>query len=141
MNIDHNEDSDVLLGVASGLAAGLVGALVMIWIGFHLYGALVNGMGAFLTPRNLWNLSVQTASVAVMATGMVLTMAPSSGARGTAAPSAMMASAKRIDLIRFIPAAGRGPIAPTLAARCQGMVNGAVNHDFAGACRTCSIPC
>ncbi len=29
MNIDHNEDSDVLLGVASGLAAGLVGALVM----------------------------------------------------------------------------------------------------------------
>src|SRR5690606_29841914 len=26
----------------------------------------------FLTPRNLWNLSVQTASVAVMVTGMVL---------------------------------------------------------------------
>ena len=28
--------------------------------------------GVFLTPRNLWNLSVQTASVAIMATGMVL---------------------------------------------------------------------
>jgi D-xylose transport system permease protein len=28
--------------------------------------------GTFLTPRNLWNLSVQTASVAIMATGMVL---------------------------------------------------------------------
>ncbi len=28
--------------------------------------------GSFLTPRNLFNLSVQTASVAVMATGMVL---------------------------------------------------------------------
>ena len=26
----------------------------------------------FLTPRNLWNLTVQTSSVAVMATGMVL---------------------------------------------------------------------
>lgn len=51
---------------------GMVGALVMIWIGFHLYGALVNGMGAFLTPRNLWNLSVQTASIGIMATGMVL---------------------------------------------------------------------
>ena len=29
MDIDHNEDRDLLLGVASGLAAGLVGALVM----------------------------------------------------------------------------------------------------------------
>ena len=26
----------------------------------------------FLTPRNLWNLSVQTVAVAIMATGMVL---------------------------------------------------------------------
>ena len=28
--------------------------------------------GAFLTPRNLWTLLVQTSSIAVMATGMVL---------------------------------------------------------------------
>ena len=28
--------------------------------------------GVFLTPRNLWNLSVQTAEIAIMATGMVL---------------------------------------------------------------------
>jgi D-xylose transport system permease protein len=51
---------------------GMIGALLLIWIGFHVYGAVVNGYGAFLTPRNLWNLSVQTASIAVMATGMVL---------------------------------------------------------------------
>ncbi len=51
---------------------GMIGALVLIWIGFHLYGQIFNGYGAFLTPRNLWNLSVQTASIAVMATGMVL---------------------------------------------------------------------
>ncbi len=51
---------------------GMIAALVLIWIGFHVYGQVVNGYGAFLTPRNLWNLSVQTASVAVMATGMVL---------------------------------------------------------------------
>lgn len=51
---------------------GMVGALLLIWIGFHLYGLIVNGMGAFLTPRNLWNLSVQTASIGIMATGMVL---------------------------------------------------------------------
>ncbi|OJU03034.1 MAG: sugar ABC transporter permease [Rhizobium sp. 63-7] len=46
---------------------GMVGALLIIWVGFHIMTG-----GLFLTPRNLWNLSVQTASVAVMATGMVL---------------------------------------------------------------------
>jgi D-xylose transport system permease protein len=51
---------------------GMVAALLMIWIGFHLYGVLVNGNGVFLTPRNLWNLSVQTAVTGIMATGMVL---------------------------------------------------------------------
>jgi len=51
---------------------GMIGALMLIWVGFHFYGHFVNGYGAFLTPRNLWNLSVQTSSIAVMATGMVL---------------------------------------------------------------------
>jgi D-xylose transport system permease protein len=45
----------------------MVGALAAIWIVFDL----VTG-GLFLTPRNLWNLAVQTSSVATMATGMVL---------------------------------------------------------------------
>ncbi len=51
---------------------GMVGALIAIWVGFHLYGAIMNGNGVFLTPRNLWNLSVQTASIGIMACGMVL---------------------------------------------------------------------
>ena len=46
---------------------GMIGALLLIWIAFHFLSG-----ERFLTPRNLWNLSVQTASVAVMATGMVL---------------------------------------------------------------------
>lgn len=46
---------------------GMLAALAVIWLFFHL----VSG-GSFLTPRNLWNLSVQSASIAVMATGMVL---------------------------------------------------------------------
>ncbi len=46
---------------------GMVAALALVWVGFHFLSG-----GLFLTPRNLWNLSVQTASVAVMATGMVL---------------------------------------------------------------------
>ena len=46
---------------------GMLGALALIWIGVDILSG-----GAFLTPRNLWNLSVQTASVAIMASGMVL---------------------------------------------------------------------
>ncbi|MEE8271800.1 MAG: sugar ABC transporter permease [Alphaproteobacteria bacterium] len=46
---------------------GMVGALAFIWVGFHLLTD-----GTFLTARNLWNLSVQTAVVGVMASGMVL---------------------------------------------------------------------
>jgi D-xylose transport system permease protein len=80
---------------------GMFGALLLIWVGFHIFpglrefvyaligavfggegtiaeaGALLNPVtiwdeGVFLTPRNLWNLSVQTASIGIMATGMVL---------------------------------------------------------------------
>lgn len=45
----------------------MVAALAVIWLGFNWLSG-----GAFLTPRNLWNLLVQTASIAVMACGMVL---------------------------------------------------------------------
>jgi D-xylose transport system permease protein len=51
---------------------GMFGALALIWLGFHFYGTIFNGFGAMLTPRNLWNLSVQTSSIGIMATGMVL---------------------------------------------------------------------
>lgn len=46
---------------------GMVLSLAAIWIAFH---ALSDG--SFLTARNLWNLSVQSTSIAIMATGMVL---------------------------------------------------------------------
>lgn len=45
---------------------GMIAALLIVWVVFDLLTE-----GRFLTPRNLFNLSVQTASVAVMATGMV----------------------------------------------------------------------
>ncbi len=51
---------------------GMAGALLLIGVGFHLYSRMFMGEGTFLTPRNLWNLSVQTASIGIMATGMVL---------------------------------------------------------------------
>ena len=45
---------------------GMVVAIAVIWIGFH---ALSDGR--FITSRNLWNLSVQSVSIGIMATGMV----------------------------------------------------------------------
>jgi D-xylose transport system permease protein len=46
---------------------GMIAALVILWLAFNILSD-----GLFLTPRNLWNLSVQSAAVAVMTTGMVL---------------------------------------------------------------------
>jgi D-xylose transport system permease protein len=46
---------------------GMIALLIVVWVGFHIMSG-----GTFLTPRNLWNLSVQFAAVAIMATGMVL---------------------------------------------------------------------
>jgi D-xylose transport system permease protein len=46
---------------------GMIAALGVIWLFFNILSG-----GDFLTPRNLWNLSVQSSSIAIMATGMVL---------------------------------------------------------------------
>src|SRR6476661_5172176 len=62
-------------GFRSGLASaevdtrmvGMIVAIAVIWIGFNILSG-----GDFLTARNLWNLSVQSTSIAIMATGMVL---------------------------------------------------------------------
>lgn len=56
---------------------GMVAALILIWCTFDILSGLNvpnTGLlgGSFLTPRNLWTLLVQTSSIAVMATGMVL---------------------------------------------------------------------
>jgi D-xylose transport system permease protein len=46
---------------------GMIAALIIIWVAFNVLSG-----GTFLSARNLWNLSVQSASIAIMATGMVL---------------------------------------------------------------------
>ena len=58
---------------------GMLGALLIIWIGLQVVSSIRLGVNpldfdsrSFLSIRNLWNLSVQTSSVAIMATGMVL---------------------------------------------------------------------
>lgn len=56
---------------------GMAGAIFVIWCIFDIWSGLRlagGGLfgGSFLTPRNLWTLLVQTSSIAIMATGMVL---------------------------------------------------------------------
>jgi D-xylose transport system permease protein len=56
---------------------GMVGAILVVWCIFDFWSGLrlaSEGLfgGSFLTPRNLWTLLVQTSSIAIMATGMVL---------------------------------------------------------------------
>jgi D-xylose transport system permease protein len=46
---------------------GMLVAIIVIWLAFNILSD-----GDFLTARNLWNLSVQSTSIAIMATGMVL---------------------------------------------------------------------
>lgn len=46
---------------------GMLAALAILWIAFDFLSD-----GLFLSPRNLWNLSVQSSAVAIMTTGMVL---------------------------------------------------------------------
>ncbi len=55
-----------VLGIDTRMLA-MIGALLLIWIVFAI---LTNGL--FLTPRNLYNLAVQSTVVGVLATGMVL---------------------------------------------------------------------
>lgn len=45
---------------------GMIGAFVLLCIAFNIFTD-----GRFLTPRNIFNLTIQTVSVAIMATGMV----------------------------------------------------------------------
>ena len=57
---------------------GMLAALAVIWIGFDVISGILRpasgGLfgGSFLTSRNLWILMVQTSTIAVMTTGMVL---------------------------------------------------------------------
>ena len=32
---------------------GMLGALILIWVGFQIFGQIITGEGVFLTPRNL----------------------------------------------------------------------------------------
>ncbi len=113
---------------------GMIAAFIVICVVFNVMTG-----GRFLTPRNLFNLTIQTASVAIMATGMVFIIVMrhidlSVGAI-LAACSAVMAMVQTV----YLPAAlgfGLGyPLTPwiaILAGLCVGGAIGAVNGWLVG---------
>lgn len=124
---------------------GMVGAFVLICLAFQLWtGARLTSTvnpfawltgGTFLTPRNIFNLSVQTVSVAIMATGMVFIIVMrhidlSVGAvLGTC--SAVMAMMQTVVLpIQLDLGLGHGAIAPL--AIITGLVAGTAIGAFHG---------
>ena len=81
---------------------GMLAALVVIWVGFQLgTGGLVGG--TFLSSRNLWNLTVQTAPVGIMATGMVLVIVSRNIDLSVGSMLAVLGMAMAILQVEWIP--------------------------------------
>ena len=101
---------------------GMIGALVLIWIVFHLFSD-----GRFLTPRNLWNLSVQTSSVAVMSTGMVLIIVTRHIDLSVGSILGFVAMMMGVAQVQFLPdLLGAGSGATWAVALAVGIVLGAL---------------
>ena len=109
---------------------GMVGAFIVICLYFHF-----DTGGRFLTPRNIFNLTIQTVSVAIMATGMVFIIVTrhidlSVGAL-LATCSAVMAMMQTQWLPQTLGLGLGHPLIPWLAI-LTGLVTGAVVGAFHG---------
>jgi D-xylose transport system permease protein len=109
---------------------GMVGAFVVLCIGFDLITE-----GRFLTPRNIFNLTIQTVSVAIMATGMVFVIVTRhidlSVGSLLATCSAIMAMTQTVIVPEWL---GTGLEHPAIApvAIVVGLVSGALIGAFHG---------
>ena len=109
---------------------GMIGAFVVICVVFDVWTG-----GRFLTPRNIFNLTIQTVSVAIMATGMVFVIVTrhidlSVGAL-LATCSAVMAMIQTLVLPKWLGIElGSAMIAPI--AILSGLVVGGVIGAFHG---------
>ncbi len=77
---------------------GMVVALIVIWVAFD-----IASNGLFLGPRNLWNLSVQTSAVAIMATGMVFIIVSRNIDLSVGSMVGIIGMAMAIFQARFLP--------------------------------------
>jgi D-xylose transport system permease protein len=107
---------------------GMVVALVVIWGVFHVWSG-----GTFLTPRNLWNLSVQTAAVGIMATGMVLVIVTRNIDLSVGSMLAVIGMGMAILQVEWLPdLLGVGHPAIWIIALAAGIAMGALIGAFQG---------
>lgn len=112
---------------------GMLGALALIWIGFHVYSYISTGAGLFITPRNLWNLSVQTASIGIMATGMVLVIVTRNIDLSVGSLIGVIGMIMGVLQVDFLPdAIGLGNPATWVITTAVGLLLGAILGAFHG---------
>lgn len=80
---------------------GMIGAFVLVALVFNILTD-----GRFLTPRNIFNLTIQTASVAIMATGMVFVIVTRHIDLSVGAVLAACSALMAMTQVRFLPGMG-----------------------------------
>ncbi|MCK0168582.1 sugar ABC transporter permease [Jannaschia sp. S6380] len=109
---------------------GMIGAFVLIALAFHLASD-----GRFITPRNLFNLTIQTASVAIMATGMVFIIVMRHIDLSVGSVLATCSAVMAMTQTAFVPdwmGLGLGHPATAWLAIAAGVVAGAIIGAFHG---------
>jgi D-xylose transport system permease protein len=107
---------------------GMIVALGIIWVGFN-----IGSGGTFLSARNLWNLSVQTAPVGIMATGMVLVIVTRNIDLSVGSMLAVLGMAMAILQVEWIPSwLGLNHPATWVIALAAGIALGAAIGAFQG---------
>jgi len=109
---------------------GMIGAFVVVCLVFNVLTE-----GRFLTPRNVFNLTIQTVSVAIMATGMVFIIVTRhidlSVGSLLATCSAMMAMTQTVVAPQWLGLELGHPMIPWIAI-AVGIITGAVIGAFHG---------
>ncbi len=80
---------------------GMIGAFILVALVFNVLTE-----GRFLTPRNIFNLTIQTASVAIMATGMVFVIVTRHIDLSVGAVLAACSALMAMTQVRFLPGLG-----------------------------------
>jgi D-xylose transport system permease protein len=89
---------------------GMIGALAILCLAFGIYTG-----GTFLTPRNIFNITIQTVSVAIMATGMVFVIVTRNIDLSVGSVLAMCSAVMAVVQARWLPESlglGHALIAP-----------------------------
>ncbi len=107
---------------------GMIGAFVVLCLVFNVFTD-----GRFLTPRNIFNLTIQTVSVAIMATGMVFVIVTRHIDLSVGSLLATVAAVMAVVQTDVLPPAmGLGNPAIWIVAIAVGIVVGALIGAFQG---------